>query len=166
VGEPPRKALAFNSVAREIRALADEAKWASLVARLPPATRALLAHEVVFDSDEKRTAEVGRRAVVSDLNFVHKMFIRFASPEFVLGRAARLWSSYWRDNGTVSVVRERPGRAQVRYEGLRHATPLFWTVQGGTLRGLAEATGFADVKVTILDGKRSPSNCLVQVEWG
>jgi hypothetical protein len=166
VEEPEQKALAFNSVVREVRALADPRHFAALLQQLPAGTRALVeqpplpiewlpythswslvrkAHEVCFDGDEQRTAEIGRRAVVNDLKLVHKMFIRLASPEFVERVAA--------------------GCVRVHYQGLRHATPLFWQVQAGTLRGLAEATGLAAVHIAIVDGKHSPSRCVVAVNW-
>jgi len=53
----------------------------------------------------------------------------------------------------------------VHYEGMRHATPLFWTLQAVTVRTLAEATGIAGAEVGILVGRDSPSHCVIGARW-
>jgi hypothetical protein len=184
--EPHNRGLAFNSCLRQIRALASADDVARVVAALPDDTRALVAqpplpiewlpyrhtfalvrttHDLVFGGDERRTTEIARRAIVEDMKLVHKIFIRFATPQWVLTRVARLWSSYWRDNGTLRVEPIAERRVRVLYEGTQHSTPLFWAMQGATIEGLATATGLGPVTVKLVEGKDSSSRCVFEVGW-
>jgi hypothetical protein len=183
-GQPQNKALAFNSCVRQLKELVSAAEFDTVLAALPEETRALVAapplpiewlpyrhtfalirtaHDLAFRGDEGRTTEIARRAIASDMTLVHKLFIRFASPEYVLGRAARLWTSYWRDNGTLRVQSIQRGHVRVFYEDQQHATPLFWAMQRATIQGLADATRLGPVTVSILE--KAETRCTMEVRW-
>jgi hypothetical protein len=186
VAEPELRAVGFNAWVRELRQIAAPDRFADLVTALPAPTAALvdrppapdewlsyshpfalvhLAHERLFHGDERITSNVSRRIVGQDLRGLYRVFVRLTSPEFVIDRAARLWPTYWRNNGTVRVEPVNGEHVRVRFEGLSHATPLFWTLQCGLVRGVTEATRIASVSVRILDGRDSPSDCTFDVTW-
>lgn len=51
---------------------------------------------------------------------VYKIFFRLGSPEFVIGRAARVFGSYY-DTGQIAVVESRAGRAVLDLAGFAGA---------------------------------------------
>ena len=181
--EPEVKGSALSSWVRELRRSTSAHDWERIVAALPADTAHLVrapplpvewisyehsfvlvrtAHDLVY-RDERAMAEISRRIVHNDLHTIYRVFIRFASPEFVIERAARLWQTYWRNNGTVEVERLGGRVARVVYHDVAHATPLFWVVQGGTLRGVAEATGVKAVTVRVVEGRATRG--VLEVSW-
>ncbi len=99
------------------------------------------------------------------MHIVHKLLVRLASPEQVIVRAARLWGSWWRNNGAVRVERRAPREITVHYDGMQHATPLFWAMQAACVRALAEATGATQVRAAVDDAYAGPTRCLIAVSW-
>ena len=186
MAEPEYSAAAFNSVVRSIRELASADSLRETLAALPADTRELVdhpplaiawisyrhsfalvraAHDHAFERDDARTMQVAQRSVIRDMATIHRMFIRLATVEYVVGRAAKLWDSYWRNNGSVTLERVDARRLVVRYQGVQHATRLFWIMQCGVMRGLAEATGMKDAAVTIEEGHVHPSRCAILISW-
>jgi hypothetical protein len=184
--DPEYKALGFNSCVRALKAVAPPERLPPVWAALPPDTRALVetpplpiewlsyrhsfalfrtAHDVAFDRDVRRTAEIARRAVRDDMNVVHKLLVRLASPEQVITRAARLWGNYWRNNGEVRIERREPKHIWVHYSGQQHATPLFWAMQCACVKALADATGVAGVRAAVDDGRACETSCVIAVSW-
>jgi hypothetical protein len=55
---------------------------------------------------------------------VYRIFFKLGSPEFIIGRAARVFSSYY-DTGELRVVEGRAGRAVVELSKLEGSAPEF-----------------------------------------
>jgi len=60
--------------------------------------------------------EVGRFAAEHDLKTIHRLFLRLASPAYVIERSAGFWRRF-QDSGTWSVVREPPNRMRATLSG-------------------------------------------------
>jgi hypothetical protein len=184
--EPAIKAVAFNSIAAELRRMCDEERFARVVAALPPETAALIEHsplpvswvpqphvaalvraayEVAFRRDERRLQSLAARAIVSDLSVVYRFFVRLASPEWVIERVASMWKAYYRDNGAVTVERQGERCVHVCYRGLPRPSPLFWSFQCGTIRGIARATGVTDVTTRVLEISEATGDCTIEATW-
>jgi hypothetical protein len=186
MSEPESKAVLFNTVVEVLRETTSPAAFQALLAALPPETAQLVerpplpvawlphthsfalvrsACAVLYGGDEERTSDLARRAVLRDLNSLYRLFIKLSSPQYVIDRATRMWETYWRNNGTVRVEREGPGSTLVHYEGMAHATSLFWSMQCGSLRGVMEATGVQGIEVRIIEGRNDPNRCTVRARW-
>ena len=186
MADPESKAVGFNSLVAVLREQVPASTMAALVQALPPETAHLVEHpplpvrwlaqthtfalmraacDRVFGGDEEKTSELAQRAVVRDLNSLYRLFIRLSSPEFVIGRAAAMWQTYWRNNGAVRVEREGPTSVLVQYEGMVGATSLFWAIQCGTLRGVMQATGVQGIEVRVVGDRDDPHRCTVRARW-
>jgi hypothetical protein len=188
VGEPQTKANNFNTCVGTLRRLVGDDAFARVVAALPSETRAVVqkpplattwvptrhfaavietAGRELFGGDEERVVDWSRQAVRSDLRTVYKMFIRFLSPAFIVERAARLWTTYTLDNGTMraAVVGER--MCEVYYEGLGAdvVSPLYWAWQRGTIHAAADATGVKDVRTEAVRGGGRTRDLVLRVSW-
>jgi hypothetical protein len=184
--EPENKAVSFNTLVEVLREITPPAAFQALLAALPRETAQLIerpplpptwlpyihtftlvrtACDVHFGGDEERTSELARRAVVRDLNSLYRLFTRFASPQYVIDRATRMWDTYWRNNGTVRVEREGSAATLVHFEGMAYATSLFWTMQCGSLRGVMEVTGVQGIEVRIIEGRDDPHGCTIRARW-
>jgi len=184
--EAKNKAVTFNTLIEVLRETTTPSAFQALVKALPRETAKLIerpplpptwlpyshsfalvrtACDVLYAGDEERTSELARRAVLRDLNSLYRLFIKLASPTYVMDRAVRIWETYWRNNGTVRVEREGPAAALVHFEGVANATSLFWVMQCGSLRGILEATGVQGLEVRIAEGRDDPHNCKVRVRW-
>jgi hypothetical protein len=73
------------------------------------ANRALA--ETLGGSPEQVMEACGRFAAERDLRTIHRLFLRLASPAYVIERSAGFWSRF-QDSGTWSVVREPPNRVR------------------------------------------------------
>jgi hypothetical protein len=187
-GEPQAKATNFNSMALSLRKMLDADSFARVVASLSPATRQMVetpklpmswiptrafmelldaAGRIGFAGDEARVEEMARRAVGGDMRTVYKMFIRMFSPQFVMERAAKLWGTYTRNNGTMRAVAAGERAADVHYNGLSPvvANPTYWAFQRGAVRAVGEATGIKNVRVETVSGGGRSGDCVLRVSW-
>jgi hypothetical protein len=187
-GEPQAKATNFNSMAATLRRLLDEATFGAVVSALSAETAALIerpklaitwiptrqfvelletAGRVAFAGDEKRVEEMGRQSVGGDMRTVYRVFIRLLSPLFVMERAAKLWGTYTRNNGTMRAVSVDEHTADVYYEGLSEqvVSPIYWAFQRGAVRAVGEATGIKDVRVEMRAGGGRSRDCTLRVTW-
>jgi hypothetical protein len=124
-----------------------------------------VALRVGFDGDESRILELARRAMLADLKTVYRVFIRFASAKYVIDRGARLYDTYWRDNGKMTVVELGPNAVDLKYEGLVAGNRAFWLAQHGAVLGVIEATGLKAVDITIVSGGGDHHHCTLRVTW-
>jgi hypothetical protein len=187
-GEPQAKATNFNSMAATLRRLLDETTWGHLVEQLTPETARLIdqprltmswvptrhfvelletAGRVAFAEDEARIEEMARQSVGGDMRTVYRVFIRILSPHYVMERAARLWSTYTHNNGTMRAVAVGERAAEVHYEGLAATavSPTYWAFQRGAVRAVAEATGIKDIRVATVSGGGHARDCTLRVSW-
>lgn len=186
--EPEGKASGFNSAVATLRQLVTPEAFQRVVAALPPETVELIEHPPLslawistahfralvdaavaqlFDGDESRLVEWGRRAVAHDLRTIYKVFIRFLSPRFVIERGARLWDTYQRNFGHAEAEVDGDNGCIVRYDGLplAYTSPAFWAYQRGALHGVMDATGMKNVVVELVAGGGNTGHARFRVSW-
>jgi hypothetical protein len=94
---------------------------------------------------------VVREGVLHDLGGVYRIFLLVMSPEGVIPRASRLFSTYY-DTGAISVEVSRPGMSRVRCTGCTGFDELLWqSVIGGAEAALI-AAGAKHVRFHTLEG--------------
>lgn len=89
--------------------------------------------------------KMGRASADYSLTTVYKIFFKVGSPEFIIGKAARVFGSYY-DSGKVVPVESSPGRAAfdlVEFQG----APPFCARIGGWMERTLELAGAKDVRV-------------------
>jgi len=183
---PELKAAGFNSAVNALRVLSTPADFDKMVDALPAGTAELVRHpplpvawlpnehfsalietagRIVFSGDEQRIEEVARRAISVDLNTIYKIFIRLASPQYVVERATKLWQTYTRNNGFATAVPTSGAACEVSYEDIERPSPVLWAYQRGAIRGIIEATGVKTVRVQTLRGGHTQPHCRFSVSW-
>jgi hypothetical protein len=88
---------------------------------------------------------MGRASCDYGVTGVYKVFFRVGSPEFIIGRATRVFSSYY-DTGRIAVVESRDGRAVVEVTGLEGSTPEFCERIYGWMSRTLELAGAKGLK--------------------
>jgi hypothetical protein len=83
---------------------------------------------------------MGRASCDYGVTGVYKIFFKVGSPEFVIGRATRVFSSYY-DTGQITVVDSRDGRAVVEVSGLEGSAPEFCERIYGWMQRTLEMAG-------------------------
>jgi hypothetical protein len=182
------KGLSFNTTAATIRRKASSPGFAAWHAALPAATRALVDSkpvanewlpveryadliEVAFATAYDRQLETltahGREGIVDDLRGAYALFIKLLTPDFTIRRAAAMWTTYYRKNGTVSARPLTGGQrgADVCYRGIVIPSPVFWAVTVGTLEGILSVIRVKDPRVEIVEGGGSAGDCVVRCTW-
>lgn len=184
---PEAKASGFNSMVAAARNLLGPEAWDRVVRRLPPSTAALVLTpplpvtwipvaqygEVVstllthgFGGDEKRMVELGRRAFLSDVSTIYRVFIKLMSPQHVIERGTKLWLTYNRNNGSLRAQTTGNRRCDVIYEGVVGVYPGFWSFQRGCLTAAVQATGFTQAQTTLVRGGGRSGDAVFTIEWG
>jgi hypothetical protein len=183
---PESKGAGFLSLLKVVRGRLPPAAFAEMVARLPKDTRHLIEHpplpvawianhhtRVLLDElylrvlrgNDAELEEIARLAMMSDLNTLYKMFIRFASPQYVIDRGSRIWETYTRNNGRVRAVATDKNSCDVFYEDIAETGPSFWVYQRGAIRGVLAATGMKDISVEIAEGGGETPNARIVARW-
>ena len=186
--DPPiSKASGFISMRNAIQSLISPEQYKALMRALPADTAALVerpplpvewlpvrfgkelletAHKVAFDGNDQLVFETARRALVSDLKTIYRIFIRFLSPQYVIERGAKLYDTYTRHNGSLTVREIGPKSAELTYRNVVDSTPLVWVYQCGAAYGVLEATGLKDIRVEIKSGGGTSPTCVIHAHWG
>jgi hypothetical protein len=117
-------------------ATGGEAAWQRVLEQLDPADRLAMAEIIpvgwydmaLYDRSNLALARafggepaevmsaVGQFAAGHDLHTIHRMFLRLASPAYVIERSAGFWRRF-QDSGTWTVVRTPPNRVRATLEG-------------------------------------------------
>ncbi len=83
---------------------------------------------------------MGRFSCDQGITGVYKIFFKLGSPEFIIGRAARVFSSYY-DTGELRIVESRPGRAVGELVGFEGGAPQFCERIFGWMQQTLERAG-------------------------
>lgn len=142
--------------------------WPRIVQALQPATRELLelhpiatgwypfeqfvdlmqtADRVAGKGDLELVRVLGHHAASANLSTILRVFIRFGSPEYILGKAAKVWSLY---HDTGRGVSEPLGPRSIAFSVFEHGAPhkvLCKTLLGWT-KAYLELAGCKSVTVT------------------
>jgi hypothetical protein len=138
------KGTAVQSSMRYVRERFGEEPLEKILAALPESDRAPLASVLAsswcpmpaflrFMQEAKRQLgsrepdvlrNMGRASAEYGVTGVYKIFFKVGSPEFIISRATRVFSSYY-DTGRIAVVESRAGRTVVEVTGLEGSAPEF-----------------------------------------
>jgi hypothetical protein len=88
---------------------------------------------------------MGRASCDYGVTGVYKVFFKVGSPEFIIGRAARVFSSYY-DTGKIEVVASRDGHAAVEVSGLEGSAPQFCERIYGWMQRTLELAGARNLR--------------------
>ena len=182
---PAGKGQGFTSAVRVLRELSGP-RFEAILAALSPETRALVerpplavawvpirhirellnvTHQVWCPNDVGAITELGRQVLLSDLNALYRVFIRIASPHYILERAAKLWSTYTRNTGSLRVVEAGDKFAEVAYADIPDPSSAYWAFQQGTVIAALTATGAKDIKVIMVNGGNTQSFARLRASW-
>jgi predicted hydrocarbon binding protein len=142
-------------------------RYQAILDRLQPATRALAdsrllknewypfdafvdlveaADAVVGDGSLALSRTLGAHAAEVNLPTIYKLFYKVGSPEYILNKAATLWSVH-HDTGSAKLVRLEPNHVEYQIHGFeRPHRALCLSLQGFIEKSL-ELTGVDDVQV-------------------
>ena len=164
------KGSGFNSFIAATKATLSATELAAVTAALPASTAALLHHppltvaqvpiadylafsealiEHGFAGDDRRMRDIARIQLRNDLNGIYRLFIRLASPDFIIERAGQVYATYWRNNGHLRAEKIAPTTCHVIYEEVVGAKSYFWQAQCGAIQSALEACGAKNVSVEI-----------------
>lgn len=91
---------------------------------------------------------LGRRSAERNFTTVHRAFISVLSPEFVIARAARVFSTYY-DTGQMRIVESRAGMSHATWTGCKGFDANLWEGTIGHCEGALLLTGVANIRVRV-----------------
>lgn len=125
----------------------------------------LEAAETVFGGKGDVARREGQYCAEWDLRGVYRVFIKLASPGFLVERAGKVWRQYY-DSGDLVVL--EPGPSSVVFELRDFASPHrahCETVLGWSQRA-AELTGVGDVTASHPECRaRGDAKCVFRIAW-
>jgi len=89
--------------------------------------------------------EMGRASADYSLTTIYKIFVRIGSPQFTLGKAARVFQSYY-DTGTMEAIVNERGHTVLELRDFGEPAPEFCERLMGWLERTLELTGGRDLK--------------------
>jgi hypothetical protein len=108
---------------------------------------------------------MGRASCDYGVTGVYKIFFKVGSPEFIIGRSARVFSSYY-DSGELRVVDSRDGRAVVEVAGLEGGSPEFCERIYGWMQRTLELAGAKGLRSAhSLCVHRGDAVCRFEGDW-
>lgn len=183
---PMSKATTFTGCAKEIERAVTPARFAELVAALPARTAALVAHpplpvvwvpsedvallidhaaRVLFAGDSAPFFLFGRRNVSASLSTLYRVFLKLASPHYVLERTAQIYAQYARNNGTLTIARQDRTSAEIAWRGTGFGSPAIWAYRRGGIAGALEVAGARNVVLEPTSGGDHENFYLVRARW-
>lgn len=155
------KGTAVQASLRYVRERFGDDALARVVEALPEADRAAFGHGALASSwygmdgflrfmqeAEKQlhaqepdvVRRMGRASCDYGLTTVYKIFFKVGSPEFIISRAAHVFSSYY-DTGELRIVESGPGRAVAELAGFEGGAPQFCDRIFGWMQRTLELAG-------------------------
>ena len=89
--------------------------------------------------------QMGKASCDHGVTGVYKIFFKVGSPEFVVSRAARVFSSYY-DSGELRVVESRDGHAAVEIVAIQPAAPQLCARFYGWMHRTLELSGARNLR--------------------
>jgi hypothetical protein len=108
---------------------------------MPLLLRLMRAAAQVHGGGEPELArQMGRASAESGVRGVYKVFFKVGSPQFIIGRASRVFASYY-DTGEIRLVESRAGRAVLDLVGFEGSPEFCQRIQGWMERTVELAGG-------------------------
>jgi hypothetical protein len=185
MADPESKAAGFNSTVATLREIVP-AQFEAIVTALPSETaelvrrpplpvawihgrhvRAVLeaACRVAFGGDVRAVVDLSRRARIADMSSIYRFFVRLSSVEFALSRAAKMYTTYTRNNGDLAVTGRGEGFAEITFSGLSDPNPIAWAYSEGAVRAVIELTGLKNGQVEAVRGGGKEPDCTFRIRW-
>jgi hypothetical protein len=109
---------------------------------------------------------LSRENIKKDLGRIYKIFIRWLSPEYVIGRAARLFNTYY-DTGTFAIDETRKGFVRAHLTGCHGFNKNIWVGLLGGCEAALIASGVKNIKFTVTKGGGDgESEMEFEATWG
>jgi len=109
--------------------------------------------------------EMGRASAEYGVKGVYKVFFKVGSPQFIIGRASRVFSSYY-DTGRIRVVESGAGRAVLDLAGFDAGAPEFCQRILGWMEKTVEMAGARDLEPShSLCRHRGDDVCRFEGRW-
>jgi hypothetical protein len=86
--------------------------------------------------------QVGASAGDRDLGTMFKVYVALASPERLIRSCTRVWSSYYRNAGTMRAIVWEPDDTRLRVEGFRAMAPAHCELMMGWMIATMKRIGF------------------------
>lgn len=121
--------------------------------------------ELFYGNDEKGAWEAGRFSAEKGLIGVYKMFVRLGSPKFIIGRAATIFSSYYKPS-KIEVAGESEKKVVLHIKEFPELERLVELRICGWIERALEISGSKSVHVALTKSltKQDPVTEIV-VEW-
>jgi hypothetical protein len=107
---------------------------------------------------------LGYESVRGDLRGLYSVFLLVVSPTFVIGKSAKLFSTYY-DTGTMSVEPVDRTCVKARWVGCAGFDENLWTDVLGGCEAAMDAAGAKGLKLTILDGGGRSDGLRIEARW-
>lgn len=118
---------------------------------------------VAFGGKPGGMFQIGRHQMQRDMTGIYKIFVRMASPQTVISKAASIYGTYT-TNGTMKAKQIEPNVAEVTIEGVDRGMPGYWEYQRGTITGVLEQTA-KDLSCEIVDGGGMTTRAVYRARW-
>jgi hypothetical protein len=183
---PALKAAGLNSLIAVLRGMVTAAEFDRFVARLPPATRALVedprlaiawgpledgiavvdhAHAQLFGRDDARMFELGRLQLRADMTTIYRFLLRIATPTFVGSRVVQIYGTYVRNCGALRTTLSEPQRLQITMEQRPQSSRALCEYLRGSTFGVLQLTGVKQLAVAIGDHDATWTRCQFNASW-
>jgi hypothetical protein len=160
---PMMKAQGVLSSTREWRALLTPEEWKTVYAALPEASRgvvdkpplpiewvkyeiatvwsAVITQAIGVERSIALHEQVGRQMIKNDMNTVYRALMRMMTVEYVVKKAASVYSQYARDAGNVQVTLLAPKHLRAAYRGLPDINSEYVAFTVGVNKGVLDLAG-------------------------
>lgn len=184
---PCIKGIAFRTAFQTFRELYGPFTADAILERLPPDLRGRIEQGLIFTGNwyplawynqvyvaAQEVTGLGlelplilsRENIKKDLGRVYAIFVRWLSPEYVIGRAARLFNTYY-DTGTFAIVESRKGYVRARLTGCHGFNKNLWVGLLGGCEAALLASGVKHARFTVLEGGGDgQSDMEFEATWG
>lgn len=108
---------------------------------------------------------MGAQVAEDDLSTVYRIFMRVASPSFILKKASHIWRQYY-DVGELVVTRDQPDLAQFEICDMPNPDIAHCDSIAGWTQKCIEMTGASDVNVEHSTCRtRGDDQCIFEATW-
>lgn len=120
------------------------------------------AADTLFPGEANRMVRLGMLLAERSFTGIYKVFLRIPTIEFILGRAARIWNSYY-DKGDATVFKVSPKCVELIVQNFPDLPRPMREVANGHYEVLLKMTGARNVRITM--NEDDPNVWRWRVSW-
>jgi hypothetical protein len=121
--------------------------------------------EVALHSSALQMREFGRQTMLKNFRGIYRVFIKLASPQFIIDRAGEVWKKHARGSGSMSAERLGDRSSEVTYTDVYNPSPGHWAFLHGGVVAALEASGVKNVRLQVMSGGGTGAHCVIRVSW-